>query len=387
MMKTSRTDRSRLGNWAWTVDHVVLFGVSALIVAGFVLSLAASPSVAARLSYDQYHFFERQLLFIVPSVLTMIGLSMMSASQVRTAGFALFGVAFVLVIATLFFGIEVKGAKRWLHFGSFSLQPSEFLKPAFVIVSATLFAWRPKGRPALPVLLNVGLFVGSAALLVMQPDFGQTFLITAVWGTMFFMSGVPLGWVGLLSAAGLTAAFTAYQFVPHVASRIDRFLDPSSGDNYQIDRALEAFRDGGIIGLGPGEGSVKRILPDAHTDFIFAVAAEELGLLGCLFIVFVFALIVMRGLTRAYAAEDSFVQMAATGLIVMFGLQAFINMAVNVNLLPAKGMTLPFVSYGGSSMIAIAITMGMILALTRKRARLQKQRRAQPVVLSRRAPA
>lgn len=387
MMKTSRTDRSRLGNWAWTVDHVVLFGVSALIVAGFVLSLAASPSVAARLSYDQYHFFERQLLFIVPSVLAIIGLSMMTASQVRTAGIVLFGVAFVLVIATLFFGIEVKGAKRWLHFGSFSLQPSEFLKPAFVIVSATLFAWRPKGRPVLPVLLNVGLFVASAALLVMQPDFGQTFLITAVWGTMFFMSGVPLGWVGLLSAAGLTAAFTAYQFVPHVASRIDRFLDPSSGDNYQIDRALEAFRDGGIIGLGPGEGSVKRVLPDAHTDFIFAVAAEELGLLGCLFIVFVFALIVMRGLTRAYAAEDSFVQMAATGLIVMFGLQAFINMAVNVNLLPAKGMTLPFVSYGGSSMIAIAITMGMILALTRKRARLQKQQRARPVVLSRSAPA
>ncbi len=374
-MKLTRTDQSTLSEWLWTVDHVVLMGVALLIGTGFVLVLAASPAVALKIDLASYHFVYRQLMYLVPSLFLLLAISALPAGAIRSLGYMLFGVSLFLVVATLFVGPEIKGARRWLPIGGFTLQPSEFLKPGFIIVAAALFSWRPQENKFLPTLLSFGLLIGVAALLVLQRDFGQTFLITAIWGTLFFLSGVPLVWVFGASLGGMIAGWVSYKNVDHVASRIDRFLHPESGDTYQIDTAMEAFRTGGFTGQGPGEGSVKRILPDAHSDFIFAVAAEEFGIFLCLVVVLIFAVIVMRSLLRAYETTDPFVQMAATGLATMFGLQAFINMAVNMSLLPAKGMTLPFVSYGGSSLLALSISMGMLLALTRRRASAQSKRR------------
>jgi cell division protein FtsW len=264
-------------------------------------------------------------------------------------------------------GAEVKGAARWLKFGGFSLQPSEFVKPAFVVVCAWAFAEAAR-RPDVPgnVLAFVlyGLFAG---LLVLQPDIGQAMLITLVWGAMFFLAGLSWRWMSVLSGLAVAGAVSAYMLIDHVAKRIDRFLTPGSGDTFQVDAALRAFRAGGWFGLGPGEGKIKAILPDAHSDFIFAVAAEEFGIVICLVLATIFAVIVIRGLRRALHEADRFARLAAGGLVILFGLQAIINLAVNLSLLPAKGMTLPFISYGGSSLLSVALTMGLIIGLTRRR--------------------
>lgn len=298
----------------------------------------------------------------------MIGVSLLNVRQVRRAAALVFAVAFVLMALTPVLGPEVKGAHRWLQLGPVGIQPSEFVKPAFIVLVAWLFA-EAQRTPGIPgTALAVGLYGMVVAVLAVQPDFGQLMLVTLVFGAMFFMAGLSWGWIGSLAAIALAGAVTAYSMMPHVASRVDRFLDPESGDTYQIDRALDAVNAGGLFGRGPGEGVVKRILPDAHTDFIFAVAAEEYGVIAGLIIIGLFATIVMRTLRHAMEEQDLFVQFAACGLVALFGLQALINMSVNVNLMPAKGMTLPFISYGGSSLLALAFAMGMLLALTRRRA-------------------
>jgi cell division protein FtsW len=285
---------------------------------------------------------------------------------------AVFVISLALVVATLFFGAEVKGARRWIVILGVNLQPSEFLKPAFVVLIAWLFgesARRPE-MPANTAALSLLLLV--VAVLVLQPDFGQTMLIAMVWGALFFMAGMRLIWVaglGLLAAAGLASA---YWTIPHVARRIKRFLDPSSGDTFQIDTAVESFMRGGWFGRGPGEGTVKRILPDSHADFVFAVAGEEFGIVLCLVLVALFSFVVIRALRHAMRSEDPFSRFAAAGLAILFGAQSAINMAVNLHLIPAKGMTLPFISYGGSSMISLAFGMGMLLALTRDRPRAER---------------
>jgi cell division protein FtsW len=268
---------------------------------------------------------------------------------------------------TLGFGPEIKGAKRWLQIGVVSIQPSEFVKPAFVILTAWLFNESQKRRDVPGLELAIALYAIFAVLLVMQPDFGQTLLVTLVWGALFYMAGINIVWIGALGAAGIAGIASAYFLVPHVASRIDRFLNPASGDTYQTDRSIDSFVHGGWFGRGPGEGTVKNVLPDSHTDFIFAVTAEEYGLIACLILLALFAFIVLRGLSKASQEPDGFIRHAVAGLIMLFGLQTLINMAVNVGLLPAKGMTLPFISYGGSSLLAMALTMGFALGLTRKR--------------------
>jgi cell division protein FtsW len=276
-------------------------------------------------------------------------------------------VMIVLLIATLFVGEEIKGARRWINIGSFGLQPSEFIKPAFIVVCAWLFSENAQ-RPDIPGnLFAILLLAIIVALFVAQPDFGQTMLVTLSWGALFFMAGLPWIWVVAIAGLAVGGLFFAYSALPHVGERIDRFLDPTSGDNYQIETALESFQRGGWLGQGPGEGLVKRVLPDSHTDFIFAVAAEEFGIVICLTLVLVFGFVVLRGLSHSLSSQDKFSRLAASGLIVTFGIQSVINMAVNLNLMPAKGMTLPFISYGGSSMMAIAFGMGMALALTRNR--------------------
>ncbi len=363
----SRADRSAFAEWWWTVDKALLTALIILLVGGVVLSLGASPPVAERLGYDTFHFVKKHLVFFVPTVLLLIATSFLTTRLVRRLSLITFVGMVGLMFLTLIIGVEVNGARRWIDVAGFSLQPSEFMKPAFAIICAWLFTEKSRNGEV-PGTLFAFLLLGIViVLLVAQPDFGQTILTVTVWCAVFFLAGMAWTWIvaiGGFAAAGVVAAYT---MIPHVAGRIDRFLDPSAGDNYQIERAIQAFVHGGWLGVGPGEGTVKRVLPDGHADFIFAVAAEEFGILLCIALVAVFGFIVFRGLSRALKCEDPFSRVAAAGLIVMFGVQSVINMAVNLQLMPSKGMTLPFVSYGGSSVIAIALGMGMLLALTRRR--------------------
>jgi cell division protein FtsW len=364
----SRVDRSRFAEWWWTVDKVLLGATVVLMLTGIVLSLAASPAVAERLGYDSFYFVKRQIAFLVPAAMVMIATSFLTPRQARRVALVVLVVSIVLMLAALFVGTEVKGARRWIDVYGFSLQPSEFMKPAFVVIVAWLFAEKTRRTDIPGNAFALILLAMVVSLLVAEPDFGQTMLSVIAWGALFFMAGVSWPWIAGLAALAGGGTFAAYAMLPHVAARIDRFIAPGSGDTFQIDKALASIMRGGWLGQGPGEGIVKRLIPDAHTDFIFAVAAEEFGILACIALVSVFALIVFRGLTRSLHAEDAFMRLAGCGLVVLFGVQSAINMAVNLNLMPAKGMTLPFISYGGSSMIAVAFGMGLLLAITRGRA-------------------
>lgn len=371
----SRAERTIFAEWWWTVDKYLLAGLLALIVGGVVLSLAGSPPVAERLGYDSFHFVKRHILFLLPTIAVMIGTSFLAPRQARRAALIVLVVSLVLMLATVFVGTEVKGARRWINLYALSLQPSEFMKPAFVVIVAWLFAENGRRSDIPGNMFALILLAIAVALLVAEPDFGQTILIAVAWGSLFFMAGVPWLWIGGLGVLAVAGIATAYATLPHVAGRIDRFIAPQSGDTYQIDRALESILRGGWFGRGPGEGTVKRILPDAHTDFIFAVGAEEFGIILCIGLVAVFALVVFRGFTGSLRTADPFTRLAAAGLVVLFGVQSVINMAVNLRLMPQKGMTLPFISYGGSSMVAVAFGMGLLLALTRRRPEPQPVRR------------
>lgn len=364
----SRAERTVFGEWWWTIDRALLFAVGALMVLGVVLSLAASPPVAERIGLDDmFHFVNRQVMFLPPAVLVMVGVSFLSPRQIRRLAWIVFFVGMALLAATLFVGMEIKGARRWINFGGLAIQPSEFVKPAFVVLAAWLFAEGAERKDVPGHMLSTLLLGSVVGLLVLQPDLGQTVLTVAVWGALFFLAGLPWIWVVGLGGVGAVGLAAAYQMLPHVARRIDRFMNPETGDTFQIDKATEAFASAGWFGKGPGEGTVKRIIPDGHTDFIAAVTAEEFGILFCIFIVSIYAFIVMRGLHHARRERDGFVRLAIAGLTMLIGLQAAINLAVNLHLMPAKGMTLPFISYGGSSMFALALCVGMLLALTRRR--------------------
>ncbi len=366
-MRLTRSDRSLLSDWWFTVDRLMFSAVLLLMIGGLLLSLAASPSVATRLGLDTFHFFTRHALLIGPALIVLVAASLLSPRMIRRASLVIFAVCMVLMVATLILGTEIKGASRWLQFAGFSLQPSEFAKPAFVVVCAWLFS-ETQSRDDVPSLpLVIAFYAVFVMLLVLQPDFGQAFLVTLVWGILFYLAGMPLIWVGVLAIGLLMGGMVAYLTVPHVAGRIDRFINPAAGDTYQTDRAIEAFRNGGWFGTGPGEGSVKLALPDSHADFVFAVVAEEFGLVACLVLVGLFTFIVLRGMMRVRGESDIFIRLGTIGLVTLFGMQAIINMAVNIGLLPAKGMTLPFISYGGSSLISMALTMGFALGLTRRR--------------------
>lgn len=396
-MSVSRTDTSILGRWWWTVDRWTLAALLALIGFGYVMMLAASPAVAERVigSSARGLLFAKQVVFLGMAGALLVVISLASPRMVRRL--AILGClgALALTAATLVMGFETKGARRWLSLPFLgTMQPSEFLKPCFAVVCAWLLAqgktsaalaasarppaatrrWLPEpgallqypGRFLWPfaVLPLLGLI---AVLLKAQPDFGMLMVIVAVCLAQFFVAGLNLVLVGAIGAAGVALAVSAYFMLSHVRSRVDRFLDPDSGDTFQITKSLEAFGHGGLLGRGPGEGRVKNLLPDAHADFVFAVAGEEFGFVICLVILALFMFVVVRGMLRLLGETDLFVVLAATGLLAQFGLQAFVNMASTLHLIPTKGMTLPFVSYGGSSVLAIAIGMGMLLALTRRR--------------------
>ena len=365
----SRTQRTPFAEWWWTVDKLTLAAVGALMLAGVVLSLAASPPVAGRLGLDPFYFVNRHILFLIPTVLALIGTSFLNGSQIRRLSLLMFLVSIVLVALTPVFGAEIKGARRWIVILGVNIQPSEFLKPSFVVLIAWLFGESAK-RPDMPAnLISLVLLLTVVALLVIQPDFGQTMLVVLVWSALFFMAGMRMMWVFGIAGAAAAGLTVAYYTVPHVAARIQKFINPAAGDTFNIDVATESFMRGGWFGTGPGEGTVKRMLPEAHTDFVFAVAGEEFGVVLCLALAALFAFIVLRSLMRAMRNEDPFTRFAAAGLTILFATQSAINMAVNLRLIPAKGMTLPFISYGGSSMISLAFAVGMLLALTREQPR------------------
>jgi len=366
-MLLGRSDRGLLAQWWFTVDRGLMFAVLLLMASGVLVSMAASPPVADRIGADTFHFIKGQLFYLCFAVPLLVALSFFPPRLARRAGLAMFFGALGLMVLALFFGPEIKGAHRWIDIGPINLQPSEFAKPAFVVVAAWFLAEHTR-RPEMPgqviAMLLGAVFIG---LLVMQPDFGQTALVILTFGSMLLIYGISWFTVVGLGALAATGLFLAYEFVPHVQSRIDRFLSPDKGDTFQVDTAMQAFRNGGLMGAGPGGGEAKLVLPDAHTDFTFAVVGEEFGLVACLLLMSLFAFVVLKILMRAKQEPDPFAALALSGLGLIFGFQALINMGVNVALLPAKGMTLPFISYGGSSLLGMAFGMGLVLALGRRR--------------------
>jgi cell division protein FtsW len=366
-MRFARIDRSPVARWWWTVDRWSLGALMALVAIGVMLSMAASPAVAVRIGFDRLHFVERTLAAAPIALAIMLLVSLLPPRKVRRTAFVLFGVSLAMLVLTLVIGIEVKGARRWIGIVGMPVQPSELVKPTFAIVAAWLFA-EHRRSPGFPGnWISIALFFVILGILLKQPDFGMAMVVAAVWFAQFFMAGLRFYWLGIGLVGGISMLFAAYEWLPHVTDRINRFLDPTAGDSYQVRRSLEAFTSGGVWGKGPGEGTVKDVLPDAHADFVFAVAGEEFGLVFCVLIIALFAFVVLRGFSRLLQEQDQFVLLSATGLLMQFGMQAVINMASALRLIPTKGMTLPFLSYGVSSMLAVALGMGMLLALTRKR--------------------
>ncbi len=367
-MSISRADRSLISEWWFSIDRRLLALVLALMVAGLVISLAASPPAAQKLRLDQFHFFTRHAIFLALALIIFVAVSMLSPRQVRWLALGLTLVAFALMLLAFVQGAERNGAVRWLSVGGFSLQPSEFAKPGFVVLCAWLLSEgrRRADMPALP--MAAGFLAIFVLLLALQPDVGQAVLITVTWGCLFFLAGYSIKWLVALGAATVGGLALAYVMTNHVKSRIDQFFSPGGPANSQSEIAFNAFREGGWFGRGPGEGALKMGLPDAHTDYVFAVVGEEFGIISCLFIVVIYALITWRGVMVRNGVANDFENLAKTGLTMLLALQALANMAVNVNLLPAKGLTLPLISYGGSSMLSVAALLGMVLALSRRRA-------------------
>jgi len=364
----ARSDRSAVGMWWWTIDRWLLGSVAVLMVIGVLLSFAASPAAAARMNLgDPFHFAIRQSIFAIGGAGILLGASMLSPRGVRRVAFIVYVAAILLMIALPFIGHSAKGAARWVQLGGFSLQPSEFMKPALIVMVSWMFAEAQKGEGVPGVSIAFFLYLLAVALLLIQPDVGQTVLITVAFGAAFWMAGVPLSWIMGLGVVAIAGLCSTYFLFDHVHTRVNKFLSPEQADTHQITRAAEAIAAGGLFGRGPGEGVMKRHVPDLHTDFIYSVAAEEYGLIFSLSLIGLFGFVVIRGMYKSLRLADPFEQVASAGLFVLVAQQAFINVAVNLNLIPTKGMTLPFISYGGSSMMAMGLTLGMALALTRRR--------------------
>lgn len=365
----SRNDQSLIARWFWTVDRGLLGAALTLVALGVALSFASSPAAISvdESITDPFHYSWRMMVFSTLGLFVMMGASLLSPRGVRRIAVLALACAIVFMAALPFIGDTVKGAARWINLGPFSLQPSEFAKPGLIVFAAWMFAETQKGEGVPGVSIAFGLWALTVGLLLIQPDIGQTLLITTTFMAVFFMAGVPLKWVAALAAVGAGGVVSLYFMFGHMRDRLSRFMSPETTDTHQIDRASEAIRAGGLVGRGIGEGVMKRHVPDLHTDFIYSVGAEEFGLVLSLIMIGLYAFIVIRGMRKAMKLNDSFEQTAAAGLFMLIGLQACINIAVNLNLIPTKGMTLPFISYGGSSMMAMGLTMGFALALTRRR--------------------
>ncbi len=365
MRMVARTDDSLFGRWWWSIDRPLLAAMAPIIIIGAASLIVAGPAAADRLRIaNDFHFPMRQAMFLGPGLALMLGISLLTPLQARRFGVILFGGALAMLAGALLFAPEINGAKRWLDLGPVSIQPSEFAKPGFVIAAAWMMAEGARDRTFPGGVISLGLYLLLSAFLLLQPDVGQWILVTGVWALMFFIAGWSWTWIATLGGFGMFALGGAYMFSDHVARRIDGFLNPDTTESYQVDRALETIANGGVIGRGEAP-AVKGFLPDAHTDFIFAAAVEDFGIALGVAIIVLFTVFVVRAFIVASRLKSVFSQIAVSGLAAIIGFQAIINIGVNLRALPAKGMTLPFISYGGSSLLATGITVGLLIALTR----------------------
>ena len=363
----SRTDESIIGRWWWSVDRTLLSAILLISIFGTIMVFSASTSVADGLNKPAYHFFVKQLILLSASTFTMIVISMLPIKTIRRLTFLGTIVIGILLIITPILGVEIKGASRWIRISGFSLQVSEFAKPAFAVTSAWLFSTHFEGKNIPGIWIATFIYILFACLFMIQPDLGQTIVISTIWLSQFIVAGLPLLVVFGLLFLAIISLFFAYMLLPHVTQRINKWIDPSSGDTYQITKSLEAFADGSWFGVGPGNGVLKNVLPDVHSDFIFSVVGEEWGIIGSTAMVSVFAFIIFRVLNKARQSNNLFIILTLVGLITEFSVQTAINLSSTMGLIPSKGMTLPYISYGGSSLLAMGMTMGIILSFTRKR--------------------
>lgn len=371
-MSVFRRSRHPLVRWWWEMDRGTVFLLLALMFAGGVAVTTASVAVAKTYQVGPYYFAIKQSIFLATGLVVMVALTLLHPVGVKRIGWLLMALAFGGVLLTLFVGVDVKGASRWISIAGQTIQPSEFLKPAFIIVNATLLARANSAQLRQGFVFSLGLMALVGLPLLLQPDFGMFLLLGLVWFAQVFMAGVPVLFLIPLVLSGLGAIMGAYFALPHVRDRIARFMDPGSSDTYQVDQASEAILSGHLFGRGVGEGVVKHTLPDAHTDFIFAVVAEEFGIIVCLLLLGAYVTLVLRGFNRVMLQQDRFVLLAGGGILCLLAIQVMVNIGVALHLLPTTGMTLPFISYGGSATLSMALMMGFLLALLRKRRSLPR---------------
>jgi len=353
---------------ARTYDRPLLIIAASLLALGILFSMAASPAATARIRIEEaFYFAGRQAAYAALGAIVMLAAAALEPRQVRRTATVLTAIFLPLCFLAAFLGPEVKGAQRWFDFGVFSLQPSEILKPSLIVVWAWMLGESMRSPRFPGYAVAIALYGAAAAALLSQPDIGQTALLLICLGPMLMLSGLAWRWIIGGGVLAVLAGWAIYSFYPHARERVAAFLNPEGDGAYQVNRALEAISAGGVFGRGPGEGIIKRSLPDAHADFVFAVAAEEFGLIASLGLIALFGALAFRGLSRAARLNEPFEQLAAAGLVTLLVAQASIHIAVNLSLLPAKGMTLPFISFGGSSMIGSALALGFCLALLRNR--------------------
>lgn len=365
-MQFNRHNKNFIYSWWWTIDRFMLIAVLMLLVFGFVIAITASPAVADRIGVDSYFFVKRQAINLIIAFMIILLFSFFTQKQICLLSFIGIAVFTALILIVLIIGTEVKGAKRWIYILGFSIQPSELVKPFFAVCAGYLLSLKTVRNKFPSFQIVTAIYLVIILLLFLQPDFGMIVTISAIWGGMMFLAGLNMLWIFAMVLFSAIIILTSYIFLPHVAKRINSFLNPTVNENYQVNKSLEAFLNGGFFGKGPAEGTVKQFLPDSHTDFIFAVIGEELGIITCLFLVCLYCFLIIRGLYRISEQTNLFAAYSVGGLLMLLAMQTIINIGVTLNIFPTKGMTLPFLSYGGSSMLANAITVGIILALTRR---------------------
>lgn len=366
-MSLFRQSRHPLVRWWWEMDRVAVLLVLVIMVAGAVAVSTASVAVAKTYAVGPYYFAFRHLVFLLMALGVMMAMTVLTPTGIRRVGLLLFLAAFVGTLLTFVIGVEVKGARRWIEIAGQSVQPTEFMKSGLIIVTAWLLSARDKLGRFRGYLASIALMGAVALPVLLQPNFGMVLALGCVWFSQVFMAGLPLLWLAPLVAGGLLVVVSAYTMLPHVRDRLDRFINPDGNDTYQVDQAYEAISSGHLWGRGAGEGVVKHTLPDAHTDFIFAVIVEEFGIVVGILLMMVFMALVLRGFSRLLRQDDPFTLLAGGGFLTLIALHVVVNVGVALHVLPTTGMTLPFISYGGSSTLAMAITVGFVLALLRKR--------------------
>jgi len=355
-----------LKKWWIDIDKINFLIVLGIIIFGLMMTATSSPAIAKKINVDKFFFLKKQMIFAAIALVLLVGISFLDQQKIKVFASIALLATIMLLIMVLFFGSEAKGAKRWISILGFTLQPSEFAKTFFIICNAFIlqrlhFAdWKQKYG------ISIALYFAILCLLLLQPDFGMTLTLTVLWVVQLFAYGLPLQFICGIAVLGVFGGIGAYLAFPHVEDRINKFLD-SGEKNYQAERSIDAFVNGSFFGTGPGNGVVKKFIPDAHTDFIFAVVGEEYGIISCAILVIIFAYLITRIIKRALDEEDMFTYLSLCGLMMQFTMQVVVNIGVSLKLLPTKGMTLPFISYGGSSMMSMAICFGLILAFTKRK--------------------